>query len=328
DSLIEQSSGQEKAIWQSIAAQNLWFYYEENRITILDRTTLLQDPDTDLTTWDAATFFHTIAKLYLLSISAQQLLQHTPLEDFSVLLHKGENTRHLRPTLYDLLAFRAVNYFENDEQELSRPANQFEIREDNWFAPAAEFVQIQDSVPDQGSPLFRALGIYQDILDFHLADRSEEALLDADLQRLEFVYTYATQSNKKELYLQALRQIEKRYPKSAAGARAAVKRIAIQINDSDHPGQRPALHAELKEIAAQHSGTEAGMEALQLIQTLEAKGLNLVTEKVYLPNEYLKVLLHYKNVPTVYLQVYRCSSNLSILESLSSKSSRFKALNP
>ena len=49
--------------------------------------------------------------------------------------------RYLRPTLYDLLAHRALDYFKSDERDITRPAYAFEIKEKEAFAPANEFVK-------------------------------------------------------------------------------------------------------------------------------------------------------------------------------------------
>ena len=44
-----------------------------------------------------------------------KLLKLTKLQPFDAIITKG-NVRYLRPTLFDLLANRALGYFENDER--------------------------------------------------------------------------------------------------------------------------------------------------------------------------------------------------------------------
>ena len=46
-----------------------------------------------------------------------------------------------RPTLFDLLAHRALNYFENDERDINKPAYAFELDQASAFDPAADFIQ-------------------------------------------------------------------------------------------------------------------------------------------------------------------------------------------
>ena len=53
------------------------------------------------------------------------------------------NTRNIRPTLYDLLAHRAIEYFNNDERDIKKPAYAFEIDQASAFDPAADFITRQ-----------------------------------------------------------------------------------------------------------------------------------------------------------------------------------------
>src|SRR5690606_31311407 len=125
DSIIQQRDGAEKAIWQSINAELYWHYYQRNRWTILNRTPIAGDPPADIATWDAATLIARASDLYQASILSSELLKTIPVERYAPLLIEGKNTRRLRPTLYDFLAFRAIQFFQNDEKDVIRPAYQF-----------------------------------------------------------------------------------------------------------------------------------------------------------------------------------------------------------
>src|SRR5690606_26772202 len=102
----------EKAIWQSIAAQLYWNYYQQNRWKILDRTKVSNSVRLDdFEQWDASRFFEKATTLYLASLSRARELEQIRIEQYDPLLIKCVNTRNLRSTLFDLLAFRAVEYF-------------------------------------------------------------------------------------------------------------------------------------------------------------------------------------------------------------------------
>src|SRR5207237_1140981 len=117
----------------------------------------------------------------------------------------------LRPTLYDLLAHRAVNYFQADERDISSSANGFEFRDERVFSSAPVFAGLDLKAADSSSHLFKALKIYQSLLSFHSKDPRPDALIDADIARLQWVYQKAVMENKETLYLQALMQIAGRY---------------------------------------------------------------------------------------------------------------------
>src|SRR5690606_10378450 len=116
-------------------------------------------------------------------------LQQTKLEAYEPVIIKG-NTRKLRPTLYDLLAHRALDYFENDERDITKPAYAFTISENAAFAPAADFIHHIFPTQDSSSLHHKALLIFRQLLSFHINDAEPDALMDADLRRLQFVYRH------------------------------------------------------------------------------------------------------------------------------------------
>lgn len=309
DSLIGASEGAEKALWQSINGQLYWQYYRQNRWTILDRTPLAGDPPADIATWDAATLIAKASDLYQASILNRELLQGIPVEQYTPLLIQGTNTRHLRPTLYDFLAFRAITFFQNDEKDVIRPAYQFQIDGTLWFETADRLAQVKVNPAQPDALHFRALHTYQQLLAFHLTDEQPDALIDADLHRLAFVHQYSVHPDKDSLYLAALQTLEKRYADAPASAEVSYRIIQFQYNGRTTEGPEktdvPALKRQLDAIVARYPGTEGAAHAAQLIAEITEPSLSAQTEEVILPNENSKTLITYRNINNVYLRLYR-----------------------
>jgi hypothetical protein len=141
-----------------------------------------KDPDT----WSVTDFHRVITNHYLASMEDAEALKQTSLKDYAPIIIKG-NSQKLRPTLYDLLAHQALQYFENDERDISSPINAFHIDDPIAFSTSATFSKANIKTTDTASLYYRALQIYQDLLAFHLTDKDPSALLDADLARLAFV---------------------------------------------------------------------------------------------------------------------------------------------
>src|SRR5205823_5924811 len=110
-----------------------------------------------------------IGELFLASIENEKLLQQTSLESFDPIIIKG-NSRYLRPTLYDLLAQQALDYFKNDEQDLKKPAYAFEIDQETAFAEAKSFAAYHFVTRDSLSLHHKALQLFQRLINFHLSD--------------------------------------------------------------------------------------------------------------------------------------------------------------
>jgi hypothetical protein len=227
DTLIANAKAPAKNILQNMQAQMFWQYFQQNRWKFYNRTTLQQENSKDISTWSLDKLHETISVLYKASLSNEELLQNTRLGNFDPIIIKGENTRELRPTLYDFLAHRSLEYFMNTEVELTKPAYYFTITEEAAFAPAAQFIKIKFNTKDTASLQYNALLLLQDLLSFHQDDKTPDALMDVDITRLSFVYQKSVAENKEKLYEEALKEIEAKYNNNPISALASHLRAQI-----------------------------------------------------------------------------------------------------
>lgn len=307
DSMAQASHGAEKAIWQSIQADLYWDYYLRHRWTIWNRTPLSGELPADIATWDAASLIAKAGELYQASVADRETLQALPVERYAPLLIAGKNTRHLRPTLYDFLAFRAIRFFENDQKDLIKPAYHFQIDDESWFLPAIVFSAAELVSRDSGSTHFQALLLYQQLLAFHLDDPQPDALIDADLQRLAFVHQYSIHPDKDSLYVHALQQLATSFPDAPAVAQVHYQLLQWQYNKQDNQADslnRIQLVANLDALIERFPRTEGGINAAVLRHEILSKSLSVQTESVVLPQQNSKVLLTYRNVSRVYFALY------------------------
>jgi hypothetical protein len=210
DTLIDKAKAPAKNILQSMHAEMFWRYLQNNRWKFYDRTKLAEEKSKDITTWSIDKLYSTITKLYKASLQNEPALKITKLDGFDAIIIKGKNTRQLRPTLYDFLAHRALEFFMNDENEITKPAYQFKIDDDKAFSAAGDFISKSFATKDSASLQQKALLLLQDVIRFHLADANPDALIDADLIRLNFVHNNAVVEGKEKLYEEALQSIEQK----------------------------------------------------------------------------------------------------------------------
>ncbi len=319
------ATGPEKALWQSITAQLYWNYFQQNRWQLYQRTALAGEPGADIATWDASAFFKKISVLFQASLVNRTELQQIPVERYTALLQEGKNTRKLRPTLYDLLVFRALSYFQNDEKEVINPTYKFELDQVSFFAPQERFRALAITHPDTASLLRQALALYQEVLQFHAKDKAPDALIDADLQRLAFVYNNSVHPDKDSLYLEALQNLETQYAGNPAVAQVAYLVAVQQVNKGEgRPAPRlknqarantakrnlPGITGKLKGIISRYPGSEGAANAANLLNNLQRPSLNVRTEDVNLPDQPIKTLVNYQNIDKVYLKIYRVNNGL------------------
>lgn len=325
ESFINTTAGTEKAVWQSITASLYWNYFNNNRWKFYQRTTLAETKSDDIATWDAPAFFTRIAALFIASVEDRASLQSIPVERYAPLISEGHNTRNLRPTMYDLLVFRAIDFFRNDEKSITQAADQFEMEGTLWFEDAARFSSVRVKVKDGSSLHFQALQLYQEAIAFHLQDSKPDALIDADLQRLDFVHTYSRHGDKDSLYLDALQKLEQKYKDNPAVAQVsylvAVQQMGVASlqprsgrkiipgTPLKHNRNLPVVKTKLQQIVQRYPGTEGAVNARNLLQSLDAIELAVKTEAVNTPAENIRALVTYKNQSRVFLRLYHLPNN-------------------
>ncbi|MDQ6843575.1 MAG: alpha-2-macroglobulin, partial [Bacteroidota bacterium] len=307
-----------KSIWESITAQMYWNYFQQNRYQLYQRTNTVNFNKKDIATWTADDLHKKIGDLFLASIDNEKLLQQTKLDPFDAIILKGD-VRYLRPTLYDLLAHRALDYFKSDERDITRPAYAFEIKDKESFAPVDEFIHHKFSTKDSGSLHHKAILVFQTLLAFHENDAKPDALIDADIERINFINQYGVMENKNDLYIEALQHISQKYSDNPASAQASfiiAQEIynkasqASQKKDSTQKYSVKKAKEMLDAIIKKFPSSEGGINAKNLLNQILHPQINLTTEKVNVPGLPFRTLVTYKNFKTIYFRLIELTPQL------------------
>ncbi|MFT3933893.1 MAG: alpha-2-macroglobulin family protein [Chitinophagaceae bacterium] len=310
---LQNSTGAVAAILNSLIADKYLSYFQQHRWQFYNRSTTVNFNKADIATWSADDFHSRISTLYLASLKDEKTLQQTKLEPFDPIITKG-NLRFLRPTLYDLLINRALDYFKNDERTITKPAYAFEIKDASYFSNASNFAALQLSTQDTASLFFKALKLYQQLLAFHLHDEKPDALIDADISRLEFVNAHGVMPDKESLYEKALTVIADKYKNNTEAAQASYLLATIHSNraasydplksdDKNAKGEYIVAANICRQVLQQKDGSEGSANCFNLLQSIEKKELNLTTEKVNIPGQPFRTLVNYRNFDKLYLRV-------------------------
>jgi uncharacterized protein YfaS (alpha-2-macroglobulin family) len=302
-----------KAVLQSVAAQKYWNWFQGHRWQLYNRTQTINFQKDDLATWSTEDFHKKIGELYLASLSNEKLLQQTKLEPFDPVIVKG-NVRYLRPTLFDLLAHRALDYFRNNERNIKKAADAFEINDEAAFAEAKQFMGHKFITNDSFSLQFKALQLYQRLLQFHAGDTKPDAFIDVDLARIEYVYSNAVMENKEALYVKALEQVGNKYqfipPATQAWYLLAQWHVtqAQQYDPAHGDTYRDAYLKAMSicdKVIIQKDSSEGKLNCQNLVREITRIELNLQTEKVNVPGQPFRTLLTWRNFTGLNLRVVK-----------------------
>ncbi|MEO5966907.1 MAG: alpha-2-macroglobulin family protein [Ferruginibacter sp.] len=312
DSLITNTNAPVKNIYQSMRAELLWSYLNVNRRAVYNKTPLENEANNEeISTWSAEKITKEIEKSYKESLLNEEITKAIPISNFDTILTKG-NSRNLRPTLFDFIAHRALEYFKSFERYVTLPAYTFLINDDQYFSPASKFALLNLNTKDTSSLKLNALIVYQKIIKFHLKDEKPDALINADLERLSFVYDAAVFNNKDSIYENALIQIEKFYPNNPAIAQAIFLRANLHYAKGTSPNS--TLKDELiiskrilEEAIARFPNSEGGVNSKNLLNELLMPSLTMQVEKVNTQGPF-RSLITYKNISTVYFRIIKTSN--------------------
>ena len=195
------------AIWHSFMAEFLSNYFDNNQYMINERTPVEGEEQADFKTWSRVQFEKQIHLHFQKSIENKTVLQTIPIKKYALLLDNTSSFPY-RPTLYDFLAHRALDFYEKDYNENFR---EFLTFDSTFLADNLLFITLSFEPPQKIGYQYQALKIFQELTRLHLNTSSTLPLIDITLQRLDYCRSHSTLKNEGELYVNALLNFYDRY---------------------------------------------------------------------------------------------------------------------
>jgi hypothetical protein len=301
------------AVLKSKEAEELFQYLQGHRYQLQSRTRVRYDTTTDISNWTIAGFEIAIRSLYLSSLNNIVLLQRTPLDSFDLILIRG-NARDLRPTLFDLLAWRALDYFRMDFAGNLSTKDDGLTENPALFSEAPYFMHYGFSKTDSPTNNLIAVRIYQQLLRFHSKDRHLDAWIDADVSRIQFAHQCAQIQDKDSLYMIALGRVTRQFGTLSVSAQAWYLQAASWVNsassynpftDSTHRFDYLNAIKICNQVLAQPDSSEGKSRCEQLLKNIQEKSIHIYSEKVNIPDQVFRVMVQYKNINHFYCRIIR-----------------------
>jgi len=306
-----------KNMLEGIIADVYWQYFQQNRWKFYNRTNTSEKVDsTDFRTWDLQTIFEETHHHYQQSLVNTLQLQQTDLKQFDDILHLQHNSKKYRPTLYDFLAHRAIDFYKTDERNLKRPSYKFEIDNPKLLSGNSDFIKNQMYAKDSLSQQLHALRLYKNLTLSHTNDTDPTALVILTLERLDFVKSNAVFNAKDNVYLSALQELQEQFKIHEISTEIDF-RIASLYNEqanSFNPLENKENQWKRKEafqicdaaiaMFPKSTGTE---KCKSLKSQILSKSLQITNEQFVPINTPSRLLIDYKNMDKLYFKVYEIS---------------------
>lgn len=298
----------EKSILQSLLAETYWNYLQHNRWQISQRTQVQGDIGNDIKTWNIKKLSDETIKYYLLSLQEVQLLQQTKVDVLEAVLAGDKNNRIFRPTLYDLLAHRAIDVFSNTQINLSQHDDELgDMDYIAWLGDRQHFLT-SELPSDSTSFKLQNLLLFRNLIKFHQNNNNLSTLADVDLKRLKFVRQNFNGDNL-ELYYNALSRLAEQSIQTEVYADILYEQANLRKNatlpiDTNKQNLIEAIDLAEKAVNAYPKSIGA-QNARNLIEQIESSELSIKTKGYVLPDKPTQLHLTYKNADTIQLRLFK-----------------------
>jgi hypothetical protein len=302
----------EKSVLQSILGQLYAAYLQSQSWNLRGRTPIPEGEGGDILTWSAAQIERHALDLYAASVEQDALLAALPMELFRDITFPGSldsvDNEALRPTLFDLLAHRALEHFTNERNYLTEPSYAFELNQVEAFGSTADFVASKFETRDSTSGKWLAIRLFQKIVAAQLLASGGSkggALIDAELHRLQFVYNNTTLENKDALFQNALEKLKRDHVgSSGAGEIDFTLANHLYYLESGNKGDNAKTAVSVLERAiSRYPHTYGEKMCQQLLRQIRATSISTNVEQINLPNQNILVQLGFRNVRKVWVKV-------------------------
>ncbi len=319
---IEKAQTPSKQLLESALANLYWSYYQTNQYRFRARSSSNTIED-DFRTWDLNKLLSESDYYYNQSLQPQKELLSYSSDDFDAILTSNDTDyAENMPTLYDVLAYEALEFYTNDQSSINKPADQFEIRDKQAFGSTKDFLKFNPKTTDQSSFKLKSLNIYKDLLSSKIKNKQSKALIFDDLNRLEFCYKNAVVGDKEQLYELSLKSVFKNH-QNEDGAYAIYqladlynqqgeKYVATEESTSKFAWKKMDAYELCEQIITEYPKSLAAHNCNQLAENIKSKNIDIRFDENIIPNQPAKLLIKYKNVKRVTFQIRPCSFDLFV----------------
>lgn len=258
------------AVLHSMLAEMYQNYFQRNQWTINQRTQLSGYIPEDIRVWTSNLFTDKIKEEIDLSLRPTALLQNTPVSKFKDILEIGKDSQTLRPTLYEFLAFRALDI---------QPTVQI----------YKDLIAFQNKEPNMKSVLLTEL----DYLRFLYGDKRDKESFVAYMNALDELYrNLASQNYAAEILIAKLDLVSGSMFRYVSTQWDSIKAEEVKL---------------CEEGIKRYSGYPRTAILKNRLAQLEQPTLSASTNNTVYPGQQLGIKLEYKNVQKVIVQIYRSS---------------------
>lgn len=307
----------EKNIYYSLTAELYNMYF--NNVASKNGIVNSAEKSEDIKTWSREDFMNKSYEYYLLSLKDEAELQKYPIENYDDILICDTASRTVRPTLFEFLSFRAIDFFSDTDNNLIG----YSISNEKALSPFYDFIKIDiDSTFSESPALIDALIIYQKIIKYNA--KNIAVCIDADLSRLDFVKNNNDIPDYEDLYLNSLLRLERTFSLHPSTADIMYKIASFYYNTLANKDKNIYDYYKDAYVNAanycektftKYPDANGGRLCRNLYKKIVAQNIYKVyTATAYYPNEKFPIQIEYKNCEKLFFKIVQLDFNKDLIE--------------
>jgi uncharacterized protein YfaS (alpha-2-macroglobulin family) len=284
---IAEAKGIDKNVLYSLLAELYFNYYQTHQWEINERTETAESTGSDFRFWTERNFQNKALDLYRKSLENQKDLEKEPIQKWNYLLTKVKETESLRPTLYDLLAHRAILFLSTEENYFyGNNYNEKESKEKR-----EEMLQILN-----------------DLAAFHTKENNPNAYL---YNQLEILKLEVTDRNSTD-YFNQIENLSKKFPSADYTAYILLELAELQLgknalvknnNSVEYKKNTEDALATLNSIKVKYPKSNVLSQVESMKNSILSKEFNISIEKYISPELNTPLVVSHKNLNQLYFRI-------------------------
>jgi uncharacterized protein YfaS (alpha-2-macroglobulin family) len=322
DSLIAAAGFPVNNMLSGSVANILWNHYQNNQWSILARQS--DATGTDIREWSRKNFIEKVAFLHQQALINSDELAEIPWYTVQDALNGDSITCKIHPTLLDLLAHQALDFYMNDQANLL-PIDKTIAPTAHLFSNNIEFIQLSPA-PQSNSYWHVAIQLWQKLTVKHMDRKNFYALAEVTVARLNAFRPYVKEENSDLLYFEALSKLADESKADVASVVPLIQmasfleskgqqRVTVE-NTEEKWYLRDALKY-VEQVLKMEGGPERLRQQAESIKSrILNKQLSITAEQIVLPNSEWLAAINYRNLKEVFVAVAKIDyeTYLDVLE--------------
>lgn len=280
-------------------------YYNKDAYKINNRSTIAHHIPEKIENWSGNIFIDKFIEHMDASLQNSEVLKKTNTSAYAEILEMGEDSRYLRPTMFDFLSFRYLSLLNNHQHNVNKYFQNKKNEDENYLSDKELFIN-QKTENDSLSFFSKSIDIYRNLVSFHLQNNHQDALIHCDLERLKFVYQNSDMEIKDSLYVATLLKMKNEYQHSPI----CIEVFAEEANFHLLKDNKTKAYEICKTGIKKQPNYRRINLLKNIITTLENPSISCNTKNIVYPNTKLTFEIEHKNIKKLSLHVYKIEKSI------------------